>query len=73
MKSRGEDHMASADLLKTVVALDENGKKALNHLMRIIEQKNLVSYSGEIYTQKDVDLLWKYIECYRRWALLMLD
>src|SRR3989344_6089805 len=47
VKSQGEDHMAAVDLLREVVALDEPGQKASHHLARMIEQKKVVSYSGE--------------------------
>ncbi|MBI2119450.1 MAG: hypothetical protein HYT97_07490 [Elusimicrobia bacterium] len=72
VKSQGEDHMAVIDLLREVVALDEHGQRALNHLIRMIEQKNLVSYSGEIYTRTDIEKLWKQLERYRDWALFIL-
>lgn len=72
VKSHGEDHMAAVDLVGQVVALDERGEKALIQLSRLIEQKNLVSYSGEIYSRKDVDDLWKYLERFRAWILPML-
>jgi|ERR1044071_3207693 hypothetical protein len=73
VKSRGEGHMETADLLKDTVELDESGLQALQHLRRMIEQKNLVSYSGEVYSEKDIDVLWKHLERYRYWARRMLS
>ena len=72
VKSRGDDHMAGVDLLKEVVVLSEDGKKAVNHLARMIDEKSLVSYSGEIYTRGDVESLWKQLERYKKWAIGML-
>jgi hypothetical protein len=72
VKSAGDDHMAAVDLLREVVNLDEKGEQAAKHLARMIEQKNLVSYSGEIYVKEDVEKLWKHLERYRDWALLIL-
>lgn len=72
VKSQGEDHMAVIDLVKKVVVLDEDGQKALNHLARMIEQKNLVSYSGEVYEQSDIEKLWKQLERYKKWAISIL-
>jgi len=69
VKSRGDDHMAVVDLLRETVALNDDGLKAVNHLARMIEEKNLVSYSGEIYVKADVDKLWKQLERYKKWAL----
>jgi len=72
VKSQGEDHMAAVDLVKEVVRLDEHGEKALNHLWRMIQEKSVVSYNGEIYTRQDIDKLWKHLERYRAWALSLL-
>jgi hypothetical protein len=72
VKSRGEDHMAVIDLVRHVVALDKAGDAALNHLWRMIQEKNLVSYSGEVYSRQEVDKLWKHLERYRTWALSVL-
>lgn len=64
---------AQADLLKEVVALDDRGQKALNHFGRMIQQKNIVSYSGEVYTREDIDKLWKQLDRYKEWALTVLS
>lgn len=73
VKNRGEDHMAAADLVRGVVLLDEKGLKALQHFSRIIEQKNIVSYNGEIYVKSDIDFLWKHLERYLGWANQVLQ
>ena len=72
VKSSGEDHMAAVGLLRETVSLDERGNEAARHLVRMIDQKNLVSYSGDIYTRAEVAALWKHLERYRSWALLVL-
>jgi hypothetical protein len=71
-KSQGDDHMAAVDLVRQVVALDKNGERAVNHLWRMIQEKNAVSYQGEIYTRQDVDKLWKHLDRYRAWARTIL-
>lgn len=71
-KSSGEDHMAAVDFMREVVSLDERGNEAAKHLVRMIDQKNLVSYSGDIYTRAEVAALWKHLERYRSWVLLVL-
>lgn len=73
VKSRGEDHMMAVRLVEEVVALESHGKKAMQHLRRIIEEKNLVSYSGEIYHRSDVSRLWKRLERYTQWAEEFLE
>ncbi len=72
VKCRGEDHMAAADLLREIVLMDDAGNKAAVHLLRLLEQKNLVSYSGEIYAERDVETIWKHLERYRPWVLGLL-
>ena len=72
VKSQGEDHMAAVDLLKEIVVSREDDQRAVNHLARMLEQKNLVSYSGEVYTRADIEKLWKQMERYKGWALFAL-
>jgi hypothetical protein len=60
-KSQGDDHMAAVDLLRQVIALDKDGHKAVNHLWRMIQKKNVVSYQGEIYKGQRVEQLWKRV------------
>ena len=73
VKSQGEDHMSAVYLVRKVVLLDKSGETALNHLWRMIQEKNIVSYHGEIYTRQDVDSLWKHLERYKTWALAILE
>jgi len=72
VRSKGEDHMAAVDLLQQVLALDEKGKAGTRHLEKIINEKNRVSYEGEVHTKKDIDNLWKHLLRYQTWALYML-
>ena len=72
VKSQGEDHMAAVDLVRQVMVLDKTAEGALKHLWQMIQEKNTVSYYGEIYTRRDVDKLWKHLERYRAWALSVL-
>src|ERR1700730_6344320 len=46
VKSQGDDHMSVVDLVRAVVMLDKSGEAALNHLWRMIQEKNVVSYQG---------------------------
>jgi hypothetical protein len=61
VKSRGEDHHEAIALLEEVVAPGVEKKKALQHLRRIIDHKNAVSYSGEIYGRTYIERLWKQV------------
>jgi HEPN domain-containing protein len=73
VKSRGEDHHETIALLEELLTAGEERRKALHQLRRIIDQKNAVSYSGEIYRRKDVEELWKLASRFREWAIQVLD
>jgi hypothetical protein len=73
VKSRGEDHHETISLLEELLTAGEERRKALHQLRRIIDHKNAVSYSGEIYRRKDVDQLWKLASRFREWAIQLLD
>ncbi len=66
-KSVGEDPMEAANLLEDVLAVDAEGKKAIGHLRALLEEKNLVSYSGEIYRREDIRPMARHLERYQAW------
>jgi len=72
VKSAGEDHMLAASLLETVVVIDTEGKKAIGHLRALIEEKTLVSYSGELYRREDIRRMGRHLDRYRTWANRLL-
>jgi cobyrinic acid a,c-diamide synthase len=72
VKSVGEDHSLAGDLLQEVVAVDNEGKKAIGHLRLILEEKTLVSYSGRIYRHEDIRRMARHLERYRGWARQVL-
>ncbi len=56
------------NLLEEVLAVDAEGKKAIGQLRALIEEKNLVSYSGEIYRREDIRSMTRHLERYQSWA-----
>jgi hypothetical protein len=72
VKSAGADHMLAADLLETVVAVDAEGKKAVGHFRALVEEKTLVSYSGEIYRRDDIRRMARHLDRYRTWVNRLL-
>jgi hypothetical protein len=68
VKSAGEDHLLAADLLETVLVMDAEAKRAIGHLRALIQEKTLVSYSGEFYRQEDVRRMARHLNRYRTWA-----
>ena len=73
VKSQGDDHMAAVDVARELIAVDDAGRKALTHLVRVIQEKNVVSYSGDVSSRNQAESLWKHLERYRSWALLLLN
>lgn len=68
VKSQGEDHNQTVMLLKEVVTSSDENKKAILQLEKIIAHKTMVSYSGELYDAKDIEVLWKNINRFKLWA-----
>lgn len=71
-KSIGENHEETIVLLETLIADGDQKAKALNQLRRIIEEKSRVSYSGELFTARQIEEVWKRLERFRKWALEIL-
>jgi hypothetical protein len=68
IKNRGEDHQEIVSLLQNVTGNLPENRLALSKLHKIIEHKNKVSYSGDIYSKKDIDSMRKLIDRYKSWA-----
>jgi hypothetical protein len=68
VKSKGDNHQALVNLLDSIIPVSSDKNKALLQLSKIIDHKNAVSYSGDIYTRGDIDQLWKYLNRFRTWA-----
>ena len=60
--------MEAANLLEDVLAVDAEGKKAIGHLRALIQEKNLVSYSGEVYRRQDIRPMTRHLERYQVWT-----
>jgi hypothetical protein len=72
IKIKGENHYEIIYLLDDIIHASDEKKKAINHLKSIIDNKNRVSYSGDVYSKKDIDLLWKHFERFKAWAEKLL-
>lgn len=72
VKSASGDHGVAADLLEEVVAVDAEGRKAIGHLRALLEEKNLVSYSGQVYGQEDIRRMGRHLARYQAWARQLL-
>jgi len=54
--------------LREILSASSENKKAFVHLEKIIVHKTSVSYSGDVYGEKDIDNLWKNFERFKSWA-----
>ena len=68
MKIQGENHYEIISLLYDLIPQSDIKKAALNHLQNIIDQKNKLSYSGDVYHKKDIESLRKHFERFKTWA-----
>lgn len=68
IKIQGDNHYEIISLLDDLIVPSEKKKKAIIQLKHIIDHKNKVSYSGDIYSKKDIELLWKQIDRFKAWA-----
>ena len=73
VKCKGENHYEILDLIKEKIRDDTKRKTALNQLEAIISHKNSVSYSGDIYSKKDLDKLFQNFERFSTWANSILS
>ena len=71
-RSSGENHEEAIEILDAVAADDKGKRPAMNQLRRIIEEKNRVSYLGELYSPEDTKDMLKRLERFREWALKIL-
>ena len=67
-KSTSENHMDSLVLFDSVTSTLKGRDEAREHLYRIIEDKNRVSYSGDSYRRSDLEKLAAHTERFRAFA-----
>jgi hypothetical protein len=67
-KIKGDSHYDIIALLKNVLPPKLKNDTAIDHLKKIIDQKNLVSYSGDIYHKSDYIKLNKHFIRFSVWA-----
>lgn len=67
-KCSGDSHYEVIQLLETAVPKIRADKKAFNNLKSLIDHKNLISYTGDIYQKKDLEKIRKAFNRFREWA-----
>lgn len=72
-KSSSTNHEDAIALVNDAVANGETKRNAINQLRRIIEEKNKISYSGDLYREAIIRELWKRLERFQTWAIRILE
>lgn len=68
LKSSGDNHYEVINLIEKVVPHNRINKKALSNFKSLIDHKNLISYTGDIYHKKDVDKIKRYFSKFKDWT-----
>lgn len=72
-KCSGDNHYEVIKLLEEALFSEKQNKRANSHLGKLIDHKNIVSYSGDIYYKKDIDKLFKHYDRFANWAKDILE
>lgn len=71
-KMKGDSHYDVIALLNDVIPPEKKNKRAFSHLNKLIDHKNLVSYSGDVYQKSDIEKLKKHFDRFMIWAISIL-
>ncbi|MBK6912303.1 MAG: hypothetical protein IPH11_00950 [Ignavibacteriales bacterium] len=71
-KSSGENHYQVIQLLEDIIPKVRVDNKAFNNLKTLIDHKNLISYTGDVYQKKDLEKIRKSFHRYREWVVFLL-
>ena len=72
-KCAGENHYEVLNLMKDALPKNKNNNQPLKQFKNLIDHKNLISYTGDIYYKKDVDKIMKHYERFSNWANSILE
>lgn len=73
LKVSGESHYDILSFLRNTMPEKYRNKTAFDHFQRLIDFKNLVSYSGDIFIKKDIEKLNKHFERFASWAKSIIN
>ena len=68
MKSTSDSHTDVVHLLAEAAAREKDLDRALGHLKKILDEKNRVAYTGEMFRRQEVEALETHAERFRAWA-----
>ena len=73
VKMKGDSHYDVIALINELIPDKMKDSSAITHFRKLIEHKNLISYSGDIYQRKDYEKLKKHFDRFARWAMELLE
>jgi HEPN domain len=73
LKIKGDSHYDVIALLNEVLPKELKKPSALDHFKKLIDHKNIVSYSGDVYTKSDIIKIKKNFDRYYNWANTILN
>lgn len=72
-KCKGENHYEVIHLLEEVIPQIRMDRKAINNFKSLIDHKNLISYSGDIYNKSDLGKIRKNFKKFKEWTEALVD
>ncbi len=72
-KTSGDSHYDVIGLLKNSIPPQYKSISALDHFKKMIDHKNMVSYSGDVYDEADINKLNKHFLRFLNWAKDILE
>lgn len=72
-KCNGENHYEVIHLLEQVIPQTRIDKKAINNFKSLIDHKNLISYSGDVYNKSDLIRMMKGFARFKEWAEVLVE
>ncbi len=72
-KCKVDNHYEVIQLLDQVIPQPRIDTRAINNFKSLIDHKNSISYSGDIYHKNDLEKIRKYFKRFKEWAESILD
>lgn len=72
-KCTGDNHYEVLNLMQDALPKNKKNDQPLKQFKNLIDHKNLISYTGDIYYKKDVDKIMKHYERFASWANSILE
>ncbi|QQS35696.1 MAG: hypothetical protein IPM56_15865 [Ignavibacteriales bacterium] len=71
-KSSGDNHYNVIHLMEETVPSGKINKKAMDCFKSLIDHKNLISYTGDVYRKKDILKIRRLYGSFKEWVVTLL-